>query len=200
MCFDFLTPLRLCVKIILFLLFRWRLARIGRAAIAPGLASGNRWSRKWRTTFPPSGGEIARSGLSVQSSRMMIMSRWRPHLFCTYSSTALRKAGLRARAWSITGSRFGRIAAAVWLGCRRACSASPAPSAKRWFTSTESWPEKQTTIKPLGTNSSVAQVKVKNVELLGFKGKVKWTQDENGLSVVLPETKPCDYAITLKIS
>jgi alpha-L-fucosidase len=61
------------------------------------------------------------------------------------------------------------------------------------------WPEKQTVIKPLATTSRIAQKKVENVELLGFKGKVKWTQDENGLTVFMPEEKPCDYAITLKI-
>jgi alpha-L-fucosidase len=61
------------------------------------------------------------------------------------------------------------------------------------------WPEKQTVIKPLGTNSSVEKVKVKNVELLGFRGKVKWVQDAHGLTVKMPEQKPCDHAITLKI-
>jgi alpha-L-fucosidase len=62
------------------------------------------------------------------------------------------------------------------------------------------WPEKQAVIKPLATTSSVAQVKVRNVELLGFKGKLKWTQDEKGLAVQLPEQKPCDHAIALKIA
>jgi len=62
------------------------------------------------------------------------------------------------------------------------------------------WPDKQATIKPLATNSSVAQVKVGNVELLGFKGKVKWTQDEKGLTVQMPERKPCDHAVALKIA
>ena len=61
------------------------------------------------------------------------------------------------------------------------------------------WPEKQAVVKSLATNSSVAQVKVRNVELLGFKGKVKWTQDRNGLTVEMPRQKPCDHAITLKI-
>jgi alpha-L-fucosidase len=61
------------------------------------------------------------------------------------------------------------------------------------------WPEKQAVIKPLATNSSVEKVKVKNVELLGFKGKVKWTQDEQGLTVQMPEQKPCEHAIALKI-
>jgi alpha-L-fucosidase len=61
------------------------------------------------------------------------------------------------------------------------------------------WPGKQTVIKPLATTSSVSPQKVKNVELLGYKDKVNWTQDEKGLTVLLPEQKPCDYAIALKI-
>jgi alpha-L-fucosidase len=61
------------------------------------------------------------------------------------------------------------------------------------------WPGKQAVIKPLSTTSSLSPQKVKNVELLGYQGKVNWTQDENGLTVLLPEQKPCDYAIALKI-
>ena len=61
------------------------------------------------------------------------------------------------------------------------------------------WPERQAVIKPMGTRSSVEKVKIKNVELLGFRGKVKWTQDEKGLTVRMPEQKPCDHAIALKI-
>ncbi len=62
------------------------------------------------------------------------------------------------------------------------------------------WPEKQTVIKPLATINTTAQTKVKHVELLGFKGKVKWTQDEKGLTVQMPEQKPCEHAIALKIA
>jgi len=62
------------------------------------------------------------------------------------------------------------------------------------------WPQKQAVIKPLATTSVVAQMQIKNVELLGFKGKVKWTQDDKGLAVELPEQKPCDHAIALKIA
>jgi hypothetical protein len=46
----------------------------------------------------------------------------------------------------------------------------------------------------------VARTKVRNVELLGFKGKVKWTQDERGLTVQMPEQKPSDHSIALKIA
>jgi alpha-L-fucosidase len=59
------------------------------------------------------------------------------------------------------------------------------------------WPGKQAVIKPLGTASGVG---VKNVELLGFKGKVKWSQAAAGLTVDMPAEKPCDYAVGLKVA
>ena len=61
------------------------------------------------------------------------------------------------------------------------------------------WPEKESLIKPLATTSKYSPPKIKNVELLGHGGKLEWAQDEQGLVVVVPERKPCDYAITLKI-
>ena len=61
------------------------------------------------------------------------------------------------------------------------------------------WPEKLALIKPLATSSPLSPPKIRNVELLGYQDKVIWTQDEQGLTVVMPEQKPCDYAITLKI-
>jgi alpha-L-fucosidase len=60
------------------------------------------------------------------------------------------------------------------------------------------WPEKETVIKPLGTAS--AGMKVANVALLGFPGKLKWTQEAEGLKVQMPQEKPCDHVITLKIA
>lgn len=62
------------------------------------------------------------------------------------------------------------------------------------------WPEKQPVIKPLATTSNVAHTKVRHVELMGFKGKVKWTQDEKGLIVQMPEQKPSDHVIGFKIA
>jgi alpha-L-fucosidase len=60
------------------------------------------------------------------------------------------------------------------------------------------WPEKEALIKPLGTNA--AGMKVANVALLGFPGKLQWTQEAGGLKVQMPQEKPCDHAIALKIS
>jgi alpha-L-fucosidase len=61
------------------------------------------------------------------------------------------------------------------------------------------WPEKFALIKPLATTSPLSPPKIQNVELLGCKDRVTWSQDEQGLTVVMPEEKPCDHAITLKI-
>jgi alpha-L-fucosidase len=41
--------------------------------------------------------------------------------------------------------------------------------------------------------------KVRRVELLGHRGNLKFTQNETALAVELPNEKPCDYAVTLKI-
>jgi len=60
------------------------------------------------------------------------------------------------------------------------------------------WPE-TAVVKSLATTSPVATFKVKNVELLGFQGRLKWTQDEKGLTVQLPSEKPSDYAVALKV-
>ena len=58
------------------------------------------------------------------------------------------------------------------------------------------WPGAQAAVPSL-TN---AAGKIENVELLGRKGKLKFTQDANGLKVDLPGEKPSDHAVTLKIA
>jgi alpha-L-fucosidase len=57
------------------------------------------------------------------------------------------------------------------------------------------WPEREIVIKSLASAG-----KIGNVELLGFKGKLQWSQDESGLKVAMPAEKPCDHAIALKIA
>jgi alpha-L-fucosidase len=52
------------------------------------------------------------------------------------------------------------------------------------------------TIKSLGTGNGF---KVGSVRMLGA-GKVNFTRDASGLSVTLPEKKPCDIAFALKIA
>jgi len=38
------------------------------------------------------------------------------------------------------------------------------------------------------------------VELLGYKGKLDWTQDEAGLKIFMPTRKPCDYAVAFRVT
>ncbi len=61
-------------------------------------------------------------------------------------------------------------------------------------------PADRTLVKSLGTKSELKPGKIHNVELLGHKGKLKWSQDEAGLKVAMPAEKPCDFAVTLKIA
>jgi alpha-L-fucosidase len=61
------------------------------------------------------------------------------------------------------------------------------------------WPEGEAVVKSLGTKSDLNPGKVQMVELLGHKGKLKWSQDEDGLKVLLIGEKPSDHAVTLKL-
>ena len=64
-----------------------------------------------------------------------------------------------------------------------------------------SWPEsRSSTIKTLANNSPpVAGRKITEVSLLGYAGKLEWSQTADGLTVKLPEKAPSEYAITLRI-
>ena len=39
--------------------------------------------------------------------------------------------------------------------------------------------------------------KVQDVQLLGHRGKLAWTQTTDGLALTLPAEKPCDYVYGL---
>jgi alpha-L-fucosidase len=62
------------------------------------------------------------------------------------------------------------------------------------------WPDYQAVIRPLATNTGLRVGKIQNVELLGYDGKLDWTQDGSGLKVMTPAQKPCDYAIVFKVT
>ena len=62
------------------------------------------------------------------------------------------------------------------------------------------WPEKEAVIGSLGTASKPEAGKIENVELLGFKGKVQWTQGADGLKVQMPAEKISDHSIALRIA
>jgi alpha-L-fucosidase len=62
------------------------------------------------------------------------------------------------------------------------------------------WPGKEASIPALALGGPNSVPKFRNVELLGHKGKLKWTQDAAALKVELPAEKPSDYAVTFKIA
>ncbi len=57
-------------------------------------------------------------------------------------------------------------------------------------------PEREASVPALRT----AAGKIANVELLGYRGKLEWKQDESGLRAQMPPAKPCDHVIALKIT
>jgi len=62
------------------------------------------------------------------------------------------------------------------------------------------WPDdRKLVIRALAKASGVTG-KIDQVDLLGHPGPLKWTHDDAGLAVDLPDRKPCDYAVALKIS
>lgn len=58
------------------------------------------------------------------------------------------------------------------------------------------WPQDgKATISSFGVEIG----KIQKVTMLGHKGDLAFTQDENGLKVTFPADKPCDYAYSLKV-
>jgi alpha-L-fucosidase len=54
-----------------------------------------------------------------------------------------------------------------------------------------------TTIKSLATGQG--KQTIKTIKLLGYQGNIKYTRTTEGLTVTMPDHKPCDHAVTLKI-
>ena len=62
------------------------------------------------------------------------------------------------------------------------------------------WPEDQSvTIRSLGRESEHLDKAIGEVRLLGSKNKIEWVQSAAGLTVQLPDTKPCEHAFVLEV-
>ena len=76
--------------------------------------------------------------------------------------------------------------------------------AENLYAIAQSWPGDTAVIASLAKGKAldgqVPKGRIKSVTLLGSPGKLKFTQDADGLKVKLPTDKPCDYAWTLKIT
>jgi alpha-L-fucosidase len=62
------------------------------------------------------------------------------------------------------------------------------------------WPEKEALLPQLGVASPQTPGKIVNVELLGHRDRVPWTQEATGLRIQLPAQKPCDFAVAFRIT
>jgi alpha-L-fucosidase len=60
------------------------------------------------------------------------------------------------------------------------------------------WPGQEAVITSLATGKA-PQGKIESVTLLGTKGEMQFTQDEEGLKIKMPANKPCEYAYAIKI-
>jgi hypothetical protein len=78
----------------------------------------------------------------------------------------------------------------------------PHPKAGALYAFVLEWPASKTVvIRSLATGSPhVAGRKVTEVVLLGYAGKLTWSQDEAGLRVELPDAAPSEHAVALKIT
>ncbi|VGO19352.1 alpha-L-fucosidase [Pontiella sulfatireligans] len=62
------------------------------------------------------------------------------------------------------------------------------------------WPKSgKTVIKSLAKGSEYRPSAIKSVELIGFDGELEWKRTDNGLEIMLPKSKPCDFAFAFKI-
>lgn len=60
-------------------------------------------------------------------------------------------------------------------------------------------PGEQVNIKSLATNVNKLEKPVTKIKLLGYKGKLKWKQEVDGLSITCPETMPYVTSVVFKI-
>jgi alpha-L-fucosidase len=60
-------------------------------------------------------------------------------------------------------------------------------------------PSTQIKIKSLGTDAKNLDKKIKDVKLLGYKGKLKWKQEADGLTITYPEKMAFDTSVVFKI-
>jgi alpha-L-fucosidase len=61
------------------------------------------------------------------------------------------------------------------------------------------WPGEKAVVKSLANNAADLSGRVRKVTLLGHAGDLEFTQDDQGLNIVMPDKQPCDHAFALKI-
>ena len=63
------------------------------------------------------------------------------------------------------------------------------------------WPgDGKVTVKSLAEGSKLSKKRIEKVELLGSSARLRWKRDNQGLTIELPERKPCEHAFVIKIA
>jgi alpha-L-fucosidase len=60
-------------------------------------------------------------------------------------------------------------------------------------------PEARVTVPSLAPGKAAFVGKISSVELLGHAGKLDWKQDASGLTISLPKSKPCKFALAFRV-
>jgi alpha-L-fucosidase len=61
------------------------------------------------------------------------------------------------------------------------------------------WPQTALSIRSLAAGNPHGLQRIQHVDLIGSNRPVQWAQTADALTVQMPETKPCDYAVVLRI-
>lgn len=61
------------------------------------------------------------------------------------------------------------------------------------------WPGKSLTITSMGTKSGLSPTEISSVRMLGVDKNLRWSRDEDGLTITTPDNKPCESAYAFKI-
>ncbi len=61
------------------------------------------------------------------------------------------------------------------------------------------WPGQKVNISSLSTRTYLCKGGIRDIRMLGDGVALKWKRDASGLTVEMPQQKPCDYAYVLKI-
>ena len=61
-------------------------------------------------------------------------------------------------------------------------------------------PEREVALAALGIKGQPGAGKIRHVEMLGFKGRLEWSQDDADLKVKVPQQRLTDHAVVFKIA
>jgi alpha-L-fucosidase len=87
-------------------------------------------------------------------------------------------------------------------GSRRALDASDirfTTQGKALYAFFMGWPDRKAVIRSLARATALNVGRIESVELLGFDGKLNWTQDSRGLAIDIPDVPHTKHAVAFRI-